>query len=210
MLLWPGIELIGGAATSGQIANGVIYYVTEITEEKVTVVMAEEFRSSLVEMTNEATRETCRQQLLETMPTVLNVLEDGPPTPATLAKKASQCQGKLKRLFPTSTTPQRWQMLCQLFPDKIMTLGNKISLQGDADEFKDPPETVELTHDEASKYLRLTYALTYACTQGRTTRNKHICLLDTHHRKFFTTRHFDRRDKPSHTQSLCARSNIEA
>ena len=38
-------------------------------------------------------------------------------------------------------------------------------------------------------YLRLTYALTYASIQGRTIRNKNICLLDTHHRRFFTTRH---------------------
>ena len=65
MLLWPGIELIGCARTSSKIVNGVIYYVTEITEEKVTVVMADEFRSSLVEMTNEATMESYREQLLE-------------------------------------------------------------------------------------------------------------------------------------------------
>ena len=38
-------------------------------------------------------------------------------------------------------------------------------------------------------YLRLTYALTYASIQGRTIRNKHICLLDASHPKFFTTRH---------------------
>ena len=92
MLLWPGIELIGCAGTSGKIVNGVIYHVTEITEEKVTVLMAEEFRSSLVEMTNEATRESYREQLLETMPTVLKVLQEGPLTPATLATKAARCQ----------------------------------------------------------------------------------------------------------------------
>ena len=80
-----------------------------------------------------------------------------------------------------------------------MTLGNKTSIQSDADEFKDPPETVELTHDEASKYLRLTYALTYASIQGRTIRNKHICLLDASNPKFFTTRHLIVGGKQSHT-----------
>ena len=80
-------------------------------------------------------------------------------------------------------------MLCQLFPAKLMTSGNKISLKEATEEVEDSPETVELSHNEASMYLRLTYALTYASIQGRTIRNKNICLLDTHHRRFFTTRH---------------------
>ena len=37
MLLWPGIELVGCASSSSKIVNGVIYHVTEITEDKVTV-----------------------------------------------------------------------------------------------------------------------------------------------------------------------------
>ena len=73
-----------------------------------------------------------------------------------------------------------------------MTFGNKISLKDDDEEVsvtEDSPETVELSHDEASMFLRLTYALTYASIQGRTIRNKHICLLDVHHKRYFTTRH---------------------
>ena len=80
-------------------------------------------------------------------------------------------------------------MLCQLFPTKLMTSGNKITLKDATEEVEDWPETVELSHNEASMYLRLTYALTYASIQGRTIRNKNICLLDTHRRRYFTTRH---------------------
>ena len=65
MLLWVGIELIGCAGTSGKVANGVTYEVTAITEDTITVTMVEEFRSSLVEMTNEATRNVFRGQLEE-------------------------------------------------------------------------------------------------------------------------------------------------
>ena len=60
MVLWPGFEVIGCCGVSGKIVNGVIYTVTEITQDKVAVTMAEEFRSSFVEMTNEATRDALR------------------------------------------------------------------------------------------------------------------------------------------------------
>ena len=63
MLLWVGIELVGCAGTSGKVANGVPYEVTAITEDTITVTMGEEFRSSLVEMTNDATRNVFRGQL---------------------------------------------------------------------------------------------------------------------------------------------------
>ena len=70
-----------------------------------------------------------------------------------------------------------------------MAYGNKIGLKDAAEEVEDSPDTVTLSHEDASMYLRLTYALTYASIQGRTIRNKNICLMDTTHRKFFTTRH---------------------
>ena len=190
MLLWPGIELIGCNGV-GKIVNGVIYRVEAVTEDKITVIMTEEFRASLLEMTNKATRDELRKKLSEEMQVVLSVLETGPLTPATLATKASRCQGALKRIFPTSTTPQRWHMLTQLFPDKLAPFGNKIALK-DSDEgagLDEAIETVELSHKDASTQLRLTYALTYANIQRRTIRQKHICLMDGHHRKFFTTRH---------------------
>ena len=40
-----------------------------------------------------------------------------------------------------------------------------------------------------SKTMRLTYALWYASIQGRTLKDKHILLLDTMHRDYFTMRH---------------------
>ena len=53
---------------------------------------------------------------------------------------------------------------------------------------EDAPVTLKLSHAEASKNLRLTFALCYATVQGRTLRDKHIVLLDTR-RHFFTMRH---------------------
>ena len=47
---------------------------------------------------------------------------------------------------------------------------------------------IKLTHKEVAELLRLTHALVYANVQGRTIRNKHVVLLDTHHRHF-TMRH---------------------
>ena len=63
MLLKVGIQLIGCTGTSSKVVNGVTYEVTAITEDPVTVTMGEEFRSSLVEMTHEATRSVYRGQL---------------------------------------------------------------------------------------------------------------------------------------------------
>ena len=68
-------------------------------------------------------------------------------------------------------------------------MGNKIASKDDNKYNEESLDTVELSYNEASSYLRLTYSLTYANIQGRTFRNKHLCLLDTHHRSFFTTRH---------------------
>lgn len=181
--------MIGCAGTSGKIVNGVIYHVTAITQDTVTVIPAEEFRSSLIEMTNEATRNALRKQLEAETPIVMGVLETSLLTATTLAKKACRCQGKLKRLFPTSTTPQRWQMLCQLFPDHLSSSGNKITLTGDDEEVEDSPETIELCHNEASMFLRLTYTLTYASFHCRAIRSKHIFVPDVHHKRYFTTRH---------------------
>jgi hypothetical protein len=45
-----------------------------------------------------------------------------------------------------------------------------------------------LTHTKAAKILRLQHALVYASIQGRTMRQKRICLLNTDHRHF-TVRH---------------------
>ena len=45
-----------------------------------------------------------------------------------------------------------------------------------------------LTHVKAAKILRLQHALVYASIQGRTMRQKHVCLLNTAHRHF-TVRH---------------------
>jgi hypothetical protein len=45
-----------------------------------------------------------------------------------------------------------------------------------------------LGHEEAAKILRLQHALVYANIQGRTMREKHICLMDTANRNF-TVRH---------------------
>jgi hypothetical protein len=45
-----------------------------------------------------------------------------------------------------------------------------------------------LTHAKAARILRLQHALVYASIQGRTMRQKHICLLNTDHRHF-TVRH---------------------
>jgi hypothetical protein len=45
-----------------------------------------------------------------------------------------------------------------------------------------------LSHAEAAKVLRLQHALVYANIQGRTMREKHICLMDTANRNF-TVRH---------------------
>ena len=41
-----------------------------------------------------------------------------------------------------------------------------------------------LTHAKAAKILRLQHALVYASIQGRTMRQKRICLLNTDHRHF--------------------------
>jgi hypothetical protein len=45
-----------------------------------------------------------------------------------------------------------------------------------------------LTHTKAAKILRLQHALVYASIQGRTMRQKRICLLNTDH-SHFTVRH---------------------
>ena len=45
-----------------------------------------------------------------------------------------------------------------------------------------------LTHAKAARILRLQHALVYASIQGRTMRQKHICLLNTSH-EHFTVRH---------------------
>ena len=45
-----------------------------------------------------------------------------------------------------------------------------------------------LTHAEVARVFRLQHALVYANIQGRTMREKHICLLDTANRNF-TARH---------------------
>jgi hypothetical protein len=45
-----------------------------------------------------------------------------------------------------------------------------------------------LTHAKAAKILRLQHALVYASIQGRTMRQKHVCLLNTEH-QHFTVRH---------------------
>jgi len=50
-------------------------------------------------------------------------------------------------------------------------------------------EDLRLTHAEVSKTMRLTYALCYASIQGRTLKDRHILLLDTMHREYFTMRH---------------------
>ena len=191
MMLYQGLELIGCSGVNGRIVNGVIYIVKEATPERVVVEMAEEFRTSMMELTNAATRDKLKDILIEYIPVLLSVLEKSPLSPATLARKAVQCQSALKRLFPTFTAHARWHALTQLFPDKLAPYGSKIALK-DSDEgagVDEPLEFVELSHKEASTQLRLTYALTFASIQGRTIRDKHICLMDTHHKKYFTTRH---------------------
>ena len=71
--------------------------------------------------------------------------------------------------------------------------GNKLQVYDeDSDEEQKSSqgkEVLRLTHAEVAQTMRLTYALCYASIQGRTIRNKHILLMDTMHRKFFTMRH---------------------
>ena len=55
MHLFPGIEHIGCSGTSGKIVNGVTYEVVEISEDKVTVAMSGEFRSSLAHYNKRST-----------------------------------------------------------------------------------------------------------------------------------------------------------
>ena len=48
-------------------------------------------------------------------------------------------------------------------------------------------DNVSLTHEETSRWLRLAYAITYHCVEGRTIPGRTIMLLDTHH-MFYTNR----------------------
>ena len=129
-----------------------------------------------------------REQIQEHLTEALVALERGPVSADKLPNKAQNIQRHLKRIFPTNNNYQRWRALVQLFPDKLMTFGNKIALKCE-DEEEEASETVTLTHAEASSMLRMTFALCYSNIQGRTFRDKHITLLDTHHRAHFTTRH---------------------
>jgi hypothetical protein len=51
-------------------------------------------------------------------------------------------------------------------------------------EPSDGEVNVVLSHKETATTLRLTHALVYANVQGRTIRERHVVLLDTHHRHF--------------------------
>ena len=139
---------------------------------------------------NDATREIVKGKLEQYVDEVASFLERRALYPTTMATKASQCQGALKKIFPVLTTQQRWTNLALLFPERFAMQGNHIGLvDDDTCTPPPPPETVELTHAEASANLRLTYALCYANIQGRTLSEKHVCLLDTAHPRYFTTRH---------------------
>ena len=140
--------------------------------------MTEEFRSSMAEMMNPATQAIVKGKLKQYVDEVASTVERRALSTATLATKATHCQGALKKIFSTITTQQRWTNFALLFPERLAMQGNHVGL---ADENRTPPslakeeddethprEAVELTHAEASSQLRLTYALCYANIQGRT------------------------------------------
>ena len=55
-------------------------------------------------------------------------------------------------------------------------------------DFGDEDEIIELEMREASDNLRLCYAAVYHSCQGRTLKQQHVLLMDTH-KKYFTGRH---------------------
>ena len=180
MLLWPKIQVIGCSSINAQVVNGVVYKVTAVDLTTMTITMTTEVLSSMAEMMNTDTRQIVKAQLEFHVELVASLLERRALSPATLASKASQCQGALKKIFPVLTTQQRWTNFANIFPERFALHGNHIGLVDD-DNTGAPPETVELTHAEASANLRLCYSLCYANIQGRTLSEKHVCLLDTAH-----------------------------
>ena len=139
-----------------------------------------------------------KKQLQGHLHEALKALEKGPLGADKLTNKAVSVQQVLKRIFPTNNNHQRWHALVQLFPAELMSYGNKIAIlerdgnggnDGNDDDEETQKETVTLTHAEASTMLRLSYSVTYSNIQGKTIRDKHMILLDTHHKHHFTTRH---------------------
>ena len=87
---------------------------------------------------------------------------------------------------------QRWNVLARLFPKVLALEGDKLRLREEDEDIEDEEtimDVAQLTHEEASAMLRMTYAFCYYSVQGATLRDRHVVLFDTYHKKYFTLRH---------------------
>ena len=209
MLLYPGIVLVGCSRSGGKILNGVTYEVTSVDADKVELQMTAEFSQGPVLLAPQQDAAAVQLLFAPFVAAVRGLLvENGPRSFRQLDAAAVRgLTAALRRRLPTANVGERWRAFARLFPQDFRVQGQTLALreeeeqQEEADDddegaaaaaaavaVEDAPVTLKLSHAEASKNLRLTFALCYATVQGRTLRDKHIVLLDTRHR-FFTMRH---------------------
>ena len=142
----------------------------------------------------------CVRKIIENQPPTLWMLRDGRSAFWGAHADPNALKHVLKKAFPDPTLDKakRWKCFVEVFKDEITWCDGKIMIRGsdddDGSEECIEEETVDLTHEEASVYLRLSYAFCYYTAQGRTIRDRHVVLLDTRHRNkagesYFTLRH---------------------
>ena len=179
MILWPGVELIGctrGSSSQIQVVNGVIYSVESVTATHVTLCMHEDY-SRITKLNTKGNRDAMHPFLGE----VTRHLAQ-PRTPLALSQMAStELLNMMKVRLPHTNVTVRWHVFARLFPSELEVWGNTLRLREDDSEDDDHLERVTLTHLDACRNLRMTYALCYYSAQGTTLRDRHVVLFDTRH-----------------------------